>query len=453
MKDALTHRSLALFDGLGRLPPRAQIFVDTEQRRADVLAAALALAVGLFIGGLYAITPRALDQMAGFKPVPMFLLGFVLLAGGRLAIALAMRLPKWYVYASVAADFAIFYALIWSFHLQYEQPPAFYLKAPTLLYVFILIALRALRFEVGSLVFAGICACAGWAALTLYAIQVTPAPAITRDFQAYMTSNLVLLGAEIDKMTAMALFTLILTLVIARGRRQLVSAAFGRSASEDLARFLPADVARAVIEREEAPTAGAHVTVTASILIADIRSFSNFSAAVGADEAARTLVEFESRIGSVVTASGGTIDKFLGDGVLVTFGCVRPSESCAADALACAFAIVADCDIWAGQRRAQGQTPLRVDVAVSTGVVAYGAVGTSDRLEITVIGDPVNIAAKLEKETRAAGARILVDAATETAARQQGSACAAHLTASGPRHLANLAEPVMTYAALAAPHV
>ena len=85
-----------------------------------------------------------------------------------------MRLPAWLLALSIIIDMALLFGLIWSFHLQYAQPPSFYLKAPTLLYVFIFIALRALRFEAKYVVFAGLAAALGWLAMVLYVVFVDP---------------------------------------------------------------------------------------------------------------------------------------------------------------------------------------------------------------------------------------------------------------------------------------
>ena len=79
----------------------------------------------------------------------------------RLVLAHLRRLPYWMLFASVVVDMTLLLGLIWSFHLQYEQPASFYLKAPTLLYVFIFIALRALRFEAGFVVLSGLVAALG----------------------------------------------------------------------------------------------------------------------------------------------------------------------------------------------------------------------------------------------------------------------------------------------------
>ena len=78
----------------------------------------------------------------------------------RLALAYRGSVGLLILYISIVLDMCLLLGLIWSFHLQYEQPPSFYLKSPTLLYVFIFIALRALRFEARYVVAAGIVAAA-----------------------------------------------------------------------------------------------------------------------------------------------------------------------------------------------------------------------------------------------------------------------------------------------------
>ena len=100
----------------------------------------------------------------------------------RLVLAHRISLPGWFLIVSIVFDMSLLFGLIWSFHLQYQQPASFYLKAPTLLYVFIFIALRALRFEARFVIAAGLAAAAGWLVLVLYVITVDPSDTmITRD--------------------------------------------------------------------------------------------------------------------------------------------------------------------------------------------------------------------------------------------------------------------------------
>jgi len=85
------------------------------------------------------------------------------------------------LYLSIVLDMCLLLGLIWSFRLQYQQPPSFCLKSPTLLYVFIFIALRALRFEARYVVAAGLVAAAGWTGLASYAVYTTGTEMVTRD--------------------------------------------------------------------------------------------------------------------------------------------------------------------------------------------------------------------------------------------------------------------------------
>ena len=98
--------------------------------------------------------------MAG--PVPYVLGSYFAFTLLRLGLAHRFHLSAPVLALSVVADMALLMVTIWSFHIKYGQPPAFYLKAPTLLYVFIFIALRALRFEANYVILAGITAALGW---------------------------------------------------------------------------------------------------------------------------------------------------------------------------------------------------------------------------------------------------------------------------------------------------
>ncbi|MBT5665962.1 MAG: adenylate/guanylate cyclase domain-containing protein, partial [Rhodospirillaceae bacterium] len=127
----------------------------------------------------------------------------------------------------------------------------------------------------------------------------------------------------------------------------------------------------------------------------------------------------------VIQKHGGNIDKFLGDGILATFGAVLPSDRYAVDALNAVDELVAVADAWNEERRAAGLDPIQIGMAVASGRVVFGAVGDETRLEYTVIGEPVNLSAKLEKHNRSAGTRALVTAVVYEHGKAQGYALAA----------------------------
>ena len=138
------------------LPARINDAIRRQQDASERLIGWFQLVVVLLFGTLYAISPKTFSPDAPFEPVPWVLGIYFVLTVARLALAYRGPLPRVVLYASVVLDMALLLGLIWSFHIQYMQPPSFYLKAPTLLYVFIFIALRALRFEARFVVAAGV---------------------------------------------------------------------------------------------------------------------------------------------------------------------------------------------------------------------------------------------------------------------------------------------------------
>jgi adenylate cyclase len=149
-----------------RLPDRVSHSIAEQQIKSEILIGWVQLTLVLFFGTLYTIAPKT-SAGTGFTPVPWALALYFLLTVLRLAASYRHFLPRWLLMASVVMDMGLLMLLIWSFHLQYEQPASFYLKAPTMLYVFIFIALRALRFDATYIIFAGATAAVGWLALNL----------------------------------------------------------------------------------------------------------------------------------------------------------------------------------------------------------------------------------------------------------------------------------------------
>jgi len=122
----------------------------------------------------------------------------------------------------------------------------------------------------------------------------------------------------------------------------------------------------------------------------------------------------------IIQNHGGTIDKFMGDGIMATFGATAESETASADALRAMDEIMAEVDSWAELDADHRLHGLKVNAAVATGPVAFGAVGDDKRLEYTVIGDAVNLSAKLEKHNKELGCRAVTTGTTFDAAVEEG---------------------------------
>lgn len=402
-----------------RVPLRIRAAIERQQDDSERLTALIQLGIVLFFALLYSVAPKTYTGNLMYPPVTMALAGFMAAAILRLTVAYRGLAPGWFVGGMVVADMTLLLLLIWSFHIQYEQPPAFSLKAPTLLYVFIFIALRALRFEARYVLLAGCTAAAGWTALASYAVFADPGM-VTRDYVHYLTANAVLIGAEMDKVITILVVTAVLALALARARRLLVLAIVEAAAVQDLSRFFAPEIANRITGAEHQLRPGYGEARDATILSVDIRGFTQLSKTLPPSDLIGVLVEYQSHMIPAIQRHGGSIDKFLGDGILATFGATAPSDTHAADALRSLDAVIAAADKWNLQRLAAGAPPVALGAAAAAGRVICGAVGDESRLEYTVIGDAVNLAAKLEKHNKAIGARATAPGATYDLAVSQG---------------------------------
>lgn len=403
------------------LPERVKRAIRHQQDASEILIGWVQLAVVSLFGTLYLLSPKTFTSDAEFAPVPWVLGGYLAFSLVKLAVVHRQRAPYWLLYLSVVLDMGLLFGLIWSFHLQYMQPPTFYLKVPTLLYVFIFIALRALRFEARFVVVAGLVAAAGWTMLALYAMAGPDGmKMITRDYIHYMTSNSVLIGAEIDKVVSILTVTAIIAVAIARARHLLVRAVAEGAAAHDLSRFFAPEIAQQITAAEQEIRIGEGQAREAAILFCDIRGFTVFANTVSPTDLMAALAEYQSRIVPIIRDHGGSIDKFMGDGIMATFGAAVTTDSYAVDALRAIDDIMVEAERWNTERAEAGKPVLRVGAACAAGRIIFGAVGDETRLEYTVIGDAVNLAAKLEKQTKEEAVRALTDATTLQIAETQG---------------------------------
>jgi len=423
------------------LPERVRLAVRDQEDATERLISWMQLGIVVTFGALYFASPK--PDGAAFAPVPWALGIYLALTLVRLVWSHAGRLPDWALAVSVFVDVTLLMVLIWSFHIQYMQPPSFYLKAPTLLYVFIFIALRAMRFDARFVILAGALAALGWATLIAYVVYADPGDTmITRDYVHYLTSNSVLLGAEFDKIISILVVTALIAVALYRGKDLLVRSVSEQTAARELSRFFAPEIAERIKGAEDHIRAGAGEMRDAAILNLDLRGFTQLAGTLPPQEVMALLAEYQQRMVPVIRRHGGSIDKFLGDGILATFGAVRPSDSYAADALTALEAVMSEAADWHADCARQGRACPPVNGAVATGRVLFGAVGDEARLEYTVIGDAVNLAAKLEKHNKEIGTHALCDRATYDLALAQGYAPKrqAGITAGAP--VGGLGEPI-----------
>ena len=403
------------------MPVRISDDIQRREMLAERLIGWVQLGALVFFSLLYAIAPRALGA-SGFNFVPYALISYFFFTVIRIWASYRYVLPGWFVFLSIAIDVALLFAIIFSFHIQYDQHPTFYLKAPTLLYIFLLIALRALRFDPRFVLATGAVAAIGWLSLVAYAIlSDMGGMKVTRNYVEYLTSDAILIGAELDKMIAIVGVSIVLAIVLLRARALLFSAVRDHTAAEDLKRFFAPEVARSITDADKQLGVGEGVERDAAVLVIDIRSFTSNAAKLAPDVVMRMLAHYQAWLVPIIQQNGGRVDKFLGDGVLATFGAVESTESYAADAIRAAEGVLSSVDACARQFHDEGWLgKFRIGCAVTCGPITIGVVGATERLEHTVIGDPVNLAVKLESANKSETTRGLTTTGCLALAIEQG---------------------------------
>lgn len=386
-----------------RLPARVRERIARQQLRSERLISWVQMLLVVLFASLWAVAPKT-AMNPDFNLVPVALGFYFLFTLARLVVAYRGTLTRTFLMASVVIDVGLLMLLIWSFHIQYMQPASFYLKAPTLMYVFIFIALRAIRFEPGYIVLAGVTAALGWITLMLYVVHAEAGnPMITRDYVEYMTSNAILIGAEVDKIVSILLVTAVLAVAVLRAQRSLYRAIIESTAAQDLTRFVSKEVAERITQADRAIQPGDGESKIATIVFTDIEGFSTASEKMSPTELARTINDYFQAMGEVITRHGGVVLLFEGDAMLITFNAVTPQDDHAARGLACALEIEQVCR----ERTFGDGVTLLTRCGVNTGPIVVGAVGTAERLTFTVHGDNVNIAARLEQLNKKYGTYIM----------------------------------------------
>lgn len=273
------------------------------------------------------------------------------------------------------------------------------LSAPALAIGFLLLSQVALRLKPWLVaLFAGI-VLAGWLALMAIALIASQWEGVAHEHD--------LLAILVELALAAAFgFSAVVCYLLTRDHENLLSTAVkSEKRRQNLARFFSP---RVVSELETTSRSLELVRRRAAVMFIDLRSFSIASETMPPEEIAELLAEYRQLVTKTVFTYRGTIDKFIGDGVMAIFGQPHSTPDDTERALQCALDLLSDLTAWKDKRATADKRAMEAGIGLHVGPVVGGVLRSGTHDEFTVIGDTVNIAERLERLSRVLGASFVV---------------------------------------------
>jgi len=250
----------------------------------------------------------------------------------------------------------------------------------------------------------------------------------------------------IQQLIFMTLCTGFIAIAVWRARAHLGRTLSAEGERNNLARYFSPNLVDRLAGAENDFEAGRESKAT--VLFVDVVGFTRLMEGQPPQQTINFLRVFHQRMAECIFAHGGTLDKFIGDGVMATFGTPDAQPDDETRALLCALSMVRSVEAWNRGRRTRGLPVVRIAVGVHVGPVLMGAIGSPNRLEYSAVGDTVNVASRLEHLARAHDAVIVASAETLAAAVNSGGFAVAdskHFRPVGAVQVPGRGEPVEVF--------
>ena len=328
-------------------------------------------------------------------------------------------------------------------------PSQLRLRFGTFVYYFVFVALMALSYSPKLVLWTGFASALAWGAAVVWVIskpgtltwfahlQMERRLSAGEALTVFLDPHFVDIDARIAEVIVVMLVSGMLAVVVWRSRRLVIRQASAARERANLSRYFPPNIVDQLAQTDQ--PLGAVRSQRVAVMFADIVGFTRFSEREQPAHIVETLREFHARVEREVFDHNGTLDKFLGDGVMATFGTPDTGPRDAVNALRCARAILAAIGTWNLERARLGQAAIELSIGIHYGDVVLGDIGSERRLEFAVLGDVVNVASRLEELTRDLAARAIVSDALVRTVRSQAQREAETLLSgfyeAGPRAL------------------
>lgn len=333
----------------------------------------------------------------------------------------------WFLYAFVAVDFALLAVtlLVQNPLLEPMAAPQMQLRHQGFIFFFALLASLSFTYRPWLILWGGLCGALFWSAgVTLLMMRpdsiLAPPSGAAPEAEAavLLAPTYIDVGVFVQEVTVFLIVAALLAANAMRSRRMVYRQAALEGERAHLSRALaPAsapDHAASAPEQEVA------------VLFVDIVGFSSWAETRPSAEAIAVLQRAHRRLAEIVLAHGGVLDRFIGDGLMASFGASpAPAQSAAPEgarrAIAASREMLAFCDAWSAERAAAGAAPLKLSIGLHYGEVVVGHLGSDGATDGTRNSDAADIAAGLEAMGRTLDCRAVLSAAAIAAASSEPS--------------------------------
>ena len=356
----------------------------------------------------------------------------------------------WLVYVFAFIDMALltFAVLVENPFAEHRLPAPLLYRFDGFVFFFLLFAGVLHSYSPRLVLWSGLSIALCWAGALILALQ---APGVVTEFslpgveemprlryvERAQASDFIDVTQRLQEMLVAVLVAVIAAFAVARSRRLVLESVRAERARQNLARYFSPEVAAELASDEH--DLGAARRQHAAVLFADIVGFTRLSETLGPEGTIALLREWHGRLGDIVFRHGGTLDKYVGDGLMATFGTPHTRPDDASRALEAAL------DMAEAARPPDAAQPARVRIGIGLhyGPVVLGDIGNARRLEFAVLGDTVNVASRLEGLTRELQADLVTSRQLVARVREEsGAAAGRDLVSLGAHRLRGREEPI-----------
>ncbi|MEM9106445.1 MAG: adenylate/guanylate cyclase domain-containing protein [Pseudomonadota bacterium] len=365
-------------------------------------------------------------------PGPLFyyplLLVFMLLGWAAYVVNGQSWDRPWFMFAFVTADFALltFTLLYPNPILSFGLPPQFTLRYGSFIYFFVLLCGLAYLYRPGLVLWGGVSAAVSWGVgiTWLYnrpGVVTEPVGATVGDLIALQADpSFIDLGVRLQETMVFLITAGLLALVVSRSRSIALRQANLASEKTNLSRYFPRKTVDMLATKTN-PLSQPREHM-AAVLFADLVGFTSWAEGRPPRETINVLRDVHGLLAETIFRHEGTLDKFIGDGVMATFGTPEPSPRDAVNALSAAVDMADAFHNWRQNQAGENERSLQLAIGVHYGPIVLGDIGSDRRMEFAVLGDTVNVASRLEQANREVGSRCLISSDLVAAAEAESPA-------------------------------